>query len=91
MLEYLKDHIIEELMGATEYWTKAVEHKGTKEGCTFRTMAEAEIEHANKLTKMMTNEKNEPDEYTIAYKDVLEAYTTYMNKIEVLKKLYWSK
>lgn len=91
MLEYLKDHIVEELTGATEYWTKAVEHKGTKEGHMFRTMAEAEIEHANKLTKMMTDEKTNTNSYMTAYKDVLEAYTTYMNKIEVLKKLYWSE
>ena len=90
MLDYLKDHIVDELNGATEYWTKAVEHKGTKEGCVFRSMAEAEIEHANKLTKMMTDEKNNTTEYTTAYKDVLEAYTTYMNKIETLKKLYWN-
>ena len=87
MLEYLKTHILEELEGATDYWTKAVEYKDTEWGCNFCKMAEMEIEHASMLTKMMSKEKNPKN--SDAFKEVLDAYTDHMAKIEAMKKLYW--
>lgn len=93
MLEYIKEHIIEELHGAVDYWTKALENKGTDNGMLFKHMADAEIEHANTLTKMLKHVDipkslkmdNDP------YKEILDEYTMAMNKIEAIKKLYWSK
>lgn len=94
MLEYLKEHIMEELDGALDYMTKAVEHKGTNEGCTFRKMSEMELEHANSLTKMFKNTEKDADmtdkEYAAAQKDVLDGYVNTMGQIETLKKLYWN-
>ena len=93
MLEYIKEHIIEELQGAVDYWTKALENKGTDNGIIFKHMAEAEIEHANSLTKMLKHveipksSKMDSD----PYKEILDEYTTAMNKIEAIKKLYWAK
>lgn len=95
MLDYIKDHIIEELHGAVDYWTKALENKGTDTGMLFKHMADAEIEHANTLTKMLKHvevpkslsSKTEID----PYKEILDEYTIAMNKIEAIKKLYWSK
>lgn len=94
MLEYIKEHIIEELDGAVEYWTKALECKDEAMGTMFRHMADAELEHANTLTKML--KKIEPDESNMKesdtiYKNILEAYSSAMNKIEMIKKLYWAK
>lgn len=95
MLEYLKEHILEELDGALDYMTKAVEHKGTNEGCTFRKMSEMELEHANALTKMFKNTDKDvgmtEKEYSAAQKDVLDGYVDTMGKIEAMKKLYWSE
>lgn len=95
MLDYLKRHILEELDGALDYMTKAVEHKGTKEGCTFRKMSEMELEHANALTKMFKDTDKDvgmtEKEYSAAQKDVLDGYVEVMGKIEGLKKLYWAE
>ena len=94
MLKYLKDHIIEEIDGALDYMSKALEHKGTYMGCTFRKMSEMELEHANALTKMF-KDTDKPDEmssaeYADTQKAVLDKYVTAMGKIEAMKKLYWN-
>ena len=94
MLKYLKDHILEEVDGAVDYMTKALEHKGTKDGCTFRKMAEMELEHANALTKMFRDTEKPNDmtseEYAATQKAVLDKYITAMGHIEAMKKLYYS-
>ena len=95
MLEYLQEHILEEIDGAVDYWTKAVEHKSDEWGILFRQMANMEIEHANALTKMFsrTSKSNEmtDKEYAEMYKKILDSYTHNMNKIENLKKMYWAE
>ena len=93
MLDYIKEHIIEELHGAIDYWTKALENKGTNNGLLFKHMADAEIEHANTLTKMLKHIEvpNSSKTDTDPYKEILDEYTIAMNKIEAIKKLYWSK
>lgn len=104
MHEYLKNHIIEELEGAEDYWSKAVEHKGTEAGCIFRRMAEMELEHANALLKMFNKLKDDNESEVSStttmkgvetkehmYKEILEAYTEKMTKIEHMKKLYWKE
>ena len=94
MLDYIKEHIIEELEGAVDYWTKALESNGTNNSILFKHMAEAEIEHANTLTKMLKHvevSKDSKQNEDNIYKDILEEYTTAMNKIEAIKKLYWNK
>jgi len=102
MLKYIHDHILEELDGAVDYWTKAVEHRDSQAGAIFRHMAEAELEHANSLTKMFnkveipkssisTTTGTAQEDYSKMYKDILNAYTDTMTKIEAMKKLYWSK
>lgn len=94
MITYLKDHIIEEISGAVDYMTKAVEHKGTHCGEIFYQMANMELEHANALSKMMQKEEKPSSmtdaEYGATQKAVLDAYTTHMPKIESMKKVYWA-
>jgi len=95
MLTYLKNHILEEVDGAMDYMTKALEHKGTKEGCTFRKMAEMELEHANALTKMFRDterpENMTSEEYANTQKAVLDKYISAMGQFEAMKKLYYSE
>ena len=94
MLKYLKDHILEEIEGALDYMEKALMHKGTDWGCAFYKMSCAELDHANHLVKMFNATEKEStitdSEYSIMHKDILEAYSTSMGKIEAMKKLYWS-
>ena len=95
MLEYLKKHILEEVDGAVDYWTKAVEHKKDEWGCLFRKMGDMELEHANALTKMfMKTDKPKTvteAEYTEMHKAILDAYANGMSKVEAMKKLYWAE
>lgn len=92
MLKYLKEHIMEEIDGAMDYMTKAIEHKGTNEGCTFRMMSNNELEHATALTSMFRNTEKPSGmtdaEYAQCQKDVLDKYVDSMSKIESMKKLY---
>ena len=93
MHKYLQEHIKEEINGAVDYMTKAVEHKKDQMGCMFRKMAEAELEHANALSKIfLTTEKSKEmtdAEYSEAVTAVMNYYNTGMGKYEALKKLYW--
>jgi len=93
MLTYLKDHIVEEVDGAMDYMTKAVEHKGTSEGCIFKKMADMELEHANALSKMFKEQKKPSDmtdvDYANTQKTVLDKYINVMTKIEAMKKIYY--
>lgn len=93
MLKYLKDHIVEEIDGAIDYMTKAIEHKGTKDGCTFYKMAGMELDHANALTDMFKDEEKPADmtseEYANTQKAVLDKYINAMTQIEAMKKIYW--
>lgn len=94
-LKDTKERILDELADAVEYMEKAVEHKGTEWGSWFCSMSKNELEHANLLLKMF-NKAEKPDSLTEAahtdmYKAIMDAYITHMNKIEALKKLYWSE
>lgn len=93
MLTYLKDHIIEEVDGAIDYMKKALEYKGTSEGCMFRKMSEMELEHANYLTHMFHKTEKPEDmtdaDYAAVQKAVLDKYVTAMGQYEAMKKLYW--
>ena len=95
MLDYLQKHIMEELKGAIDYMTKAIEHKGKPCGQKFYSMAMMELDHANSLVKMFSGEdrpKGLSDaEYSELYRTILDAYSTHMGKIEAMKKLYWSE
>ena len=89
MHNYIKNHIIEELEGATDYWSKAVNYKGTRIGETFKNMAEAELEHANSLLEIFN--KLETNNYYIEekmYREILDAYSDKMYKIAKLERLY---
>ena len=57
MCEYLRDHIIEELEGAKDYMTKAMELKETYPTWAqkFYKMAEMETEHANCMNKIFAS------------------------------------
>lgn len=93
MLNYLKEHITEEIDGAMDYMAKAVENKGTSDGCIFKKMADMELEHANALTKMFEKQKKPSNitdaDYGTAQKAVLDKYINSMSKIEAMKKLYY--
>lgn len=96
MLEYLKNHIKEEVEGAIDYYTKAIELKKTHPewAAKFFTMAGMEVEHANCMTKMF-NTMHKPedvsiDDYSKMQTEVIDVYTMSMSKIETLKKMYWS-
>ena len=94
MLTYLKDHILEEIEGAMDYMTKAIEHKSDPCGGKFLKMSEMEIEHANAMLKMFnTTEKPKTvtdAEYAAMQKAILDAYSNNMSKYNEMKKLYWS-
>lgn len=94
MLTYLKDHILDEVDDALDYMSKAIEHKGTPDGCTFRKMSEMELEHANALTKMFKDEKKPEgmtdEEYGTTQKQVLDKYIDAMSKYEAMKKIYYT-
>lgn len=89
MHEYIKEHILEELEGATDYWTKAVDYKNSRIGETFKNMAEAELEHANSLLEIF-NTLEPYNDYIEdrMYKDILNAYGKAMYKIAQLERLY---
>ena len=95
MHKYLKDHILEEIEGAIDYMTKAVEHKKDEWGHVFCKMANMELDHANALTKMyMKTEKPETmtdADYSEMTKAILTAYSDGMSKVEAMKKLYWAE
>lgn len=57
MHEYLSKHIHEEIEGAMDYMTKALEWKAknTDIAHKFYKMSEMELEHANCLTKMFNS------------------------------------
>ena len=94
MLKYLKAHIIEEVEGAVDYMGKAVEKKGTQCAEVFRHMSIMELEHANELLKMFRSvekPKTVTDaEYAEMHKEILDAYSEGMGKIEAMKKIYWT-
>lgn len=89
MHKYIKNHILEELEGAVDYWMKAVDYKGSKIGETFKNMAEAELEHANSLLGIFNN--LEPQNGYIEdqmYEDILNAYGEAMYKVAKLERIY---
>ena len=94
MLKYLHEHILEEVQGAEDYMSKAIEYKKKECGQMFYNMAMMELDHANKLTKifyMIDKPKTIADtEYNEMLKSILKAYSEGMGKIEAMKKLYWS-
>ena len=93
MLEYLKSHILEELEGAEDYMTKAIELRDTAHGHKFYDMAMKEVDHANCLARMFSSverpEKISDADYAKMHKEILDAYTSAMGKLEAMKKLYW--
>ena len=92
MLEYLKDRILDELADSVDYMKKAVEFKGTNDGCIFRILSEAEAEHAGKLTSIFNqNEKKEDHkkEHCQMLQEIMDAYTDSMASLESLKKIYY--
>lgn len=89
MHKYIKNHIVEELDGAVDYWSKAVDYKRTLIGETFKNMAEAELDHANSLLEIFN--KLETNDYYIEeqmYTEILDAYSEAMYKIAKLRRLY---
>ena len=95
MLEYLQKHILEEISGAEDYMTKALEYKGKQCGQMFYSMAMMELDHANKLTKMFNIAEKPKEvtdaEYSVMMKSILNTYSSGMTKIEAMKKMYWSE
>ena len=93
MLKYLMAHIKEEIEGAVDYMTKAVEKKGNYYGDLFRLMSQMELDHANNLLKMFRAEEKPKTitdaDYAEMYKEILDAYAEGMAKIEAMKKIYW--
>ena len=94
MLKYLQEHIKEELEGAEDYMSKAIEYRDTCNGTKFYNMAMMELEHANCLTKMFSSmekpEKVSYEEYSKMHQEILNSYSTSMGKLEAMKKLYWN-
>ena len=93
MCAYLRDHIVEELEGAKDYMSKAIELKETYPAWAskFYKMAEMETEHANCMNKIFAS-MGDTDEscHDSMYKEILEAYTKYMTDIGTMKKIYYS-
>lgn len=85
-LKYLSSHICEELDGAEEYITKAIELKPMtmQWARTLMDMATAELTHANNLYKMYmeyyqkvnTSNSELPAFMTEDYEDIVKKYST---------------
>ena len=93
MCEYLRDHIMEELEGAKDYMTKALELKENYPSWShkFYKMAEMEIEHANCMNKIFASMGDSDDPcHDSMYREILEAYTKYMTDVRAMKKMYYS-
>lgn len=95
MHEYLSNHIREEIEGAMDYLSKAIELKSThpEMASKFYKMSEMEVEHANCMTKMF-NSMAKPDnvsdmDYSNMQKGIIDSYAQSMSKIEHMKKLFW--
>ena len=95
MHDYLSKHIHEEIEGAMDYLSKALELKSTHPeiASKFYKMSEMEVEHANCMTKMF-NSMSKPDnvsdaDYSAMQQSIINDYAQNMNKIEHMKKLYW--
>ena len=95
MHEYLANHIHEEIDGAIDYLTKAIENKSKYPEISYKfyKMSDMELEHANCLTKMF-NSLDKPEDvsdsdYSAMQKSVIDDYSKNMSKIEHMKKLYW--
>ena len=95
MHEYLKNHIHEEIDGAIDYLTKALELKASHPMIAhkFYSMSDAEAAHANCLTKIFNSlerdESMDISEYSNFQKSVITDYIDGMGKIESMKKLFW--
>ena len=95
MHEYLARHIHEEIEGAIDYLTKALEwkNKNLDVASKFFKMSDMEVEHANCMTKMfnmLEKSENISDlDFSNMQKSIIDDYTQNMNKIEHMKKLYW--
>ena len=91
MHNYLKEHIIEELEGAVDYWGKAIYWKNNQIGEIFKNMAETELEHANTLLKIFNNIDSEDYIEEKLYEDILNAYGKAMYKIAQMERIYKKK
>lgn len=96
MNEYLKAHIHEEIEGALDYMSKAVELKASNPevAAKFFKMAEMEAEHANCLTKIFNSMNKDADvsdaDYSAMQKSIISLYANSMGKYEGMKKMYYS-
>ena len=94
MHEYLSNHVREEVEGAIDYLTKALELKIKHPALAqkFYKMSEMEVEHANCLTKMFNciekPESMSDADYSNLQKNIIDVYTQSMSKIENMKKLF---
>jgi hypothetical protein len=93
MCEYLRDHIMDELEGAKDYMSKALELKEKYPSWAqkFYKMAEMEIEHANCMNKIFASMSDYDDPcHDSMYKEILGAYTKYMTDVSAMKKMFYS-
>lgn len=95
MHDYLSKHIHEEIEGAIDYLTKALEWKSKNYeiASKFYKMSEMEVEHANCMTKMF-NSLEKPEDLTDEafsgmQKNIINDYAQSMSKIEHMKHLFW--
>lgn len=93
MCEYLRDHIMEELEGAKDYMTKAIELKENYPSWAkkFYKMAMMEVEHANCMNNIFASMGDSDDPcHDSMYREILEAYTKYMTDVSAMKKMFFS-
>lgn len=88
MHKYLKNHILEELDGAVDYWNKAIQYKNNKLGKIFKSMAETELEHANSLLEIFNSLDSNSYIEEEMYEDILNAYGSAMYKIAQMERIY---
>lgn len=94
-LEYLKEHILDELDDAVDYMTKATEHKTDWMGKYFFNIAEQETVHANTLATMF-NKVEKPANISEAdhnkmYHAIMDKYSDTMARYEQLKRFFCNR
>lgn len=96
-LTYFKEHIKEELEGSKDYAEKAIEVKAKhpKWAKVFIEMSTEEMNHANKLKRMLdvcrTESTESSEEDDRAYKEIMDDFVKTINSVKGIRDFYYER